>query len=45
MSRIRPIKLLLMNLNQEIPENWLANLSKEQAYQELKELTGQDYRT
>ena len=43
MSRLTPLQGLLMNLNQEIEAGRREYLSKEQAYEKLKELTGQDF--
>lgn len=43
MSRLTPLQGLLMNLNREIEEGRREYLSLEQAYEKLKELTGQDF--
>ena len=43
MSRLTPLQGLLMNLNQEIEAGRREYLSKEQAYEKLKKLTGQDF--
>jgi hypothetical protein len=43
MSRITLFKGLLMNLNQEIKKGRREYLSRDEAYQKLKALTGQDF--
>jgi aminopeptidase C len=43
MSRITLFQGLLMNLGQEIEEDRFEYLTKEEAYRQLKQLTGQDF--
>lgn len=38
-----PIEVLIMNLRQELPAYSLHYLSKEEAYEELKRETGEDF--
>jgi hypothetical protein len=44
MTRLLPLEGLLKNLRQEIPQNRRREyLTKEQAYESLKKLTGKDF--
>jgi predicted solute-binding protein len=44
MARLLPLEGLLMNLKQEIPETRRREyLTKEQAYESLRKLTGKDF--
>ncbi|MDY0095904.1 MAG: hypothetical protein RBT80_24675 [Candidatus Vecturithrix sp.] len=41
--RITPIEFLLENLEQAFPKDSLSYIPQEQAYEELKEVTGVDF--